>query len=123
METPAKTPPAKIPTDADKAWAEIVEDAAKALAQHASSDCFGPLRDDEEHRLIRNHYRNQACIVLDAVAHRGCRNELDRIDALLHEHGFEYPLGFRGVQGLANQYMGRLADPEWLAARLAALEP
>lgn len=47
--------------------------------------------------------------------------ELERINEILREHGFEYPLGSRGVQDLADGYRVRQEelhelDPEHWAA-------
>ena len=47
--------------------------------------------------------------------------ELAKINEILHEHGFEYPLGARGVQDLADGYRVRqeelhTLDPEHWAA-------
>jgi hypothetical protein len=38
--------------------------------------------------------------------------ELRKIDEILREAGFEYPLGWRGVQDMANQLVGLRDDME-----------
>lgn len=115
----------RVPTPEENAWAEVAETAAMALAEYRNDDCFGPLRDDNEHRVMRGRYRAEARAVLAAVNHRGHRDELAKVDAALREHGFEYPVGARGVAdalGMRASLVEDMKDPSFLRERLAWAE-
>jgi len=109
----------------DDEWAETVEAAAIALAKQRGDTCFSPLRDTAEWQEHRDRYRTEARAALDAVDHRAIRDEVAKVNALLRENGFLYPLGARGVSdalGMLRMVRADVRNPEYLRGQLAYLE-